>query len=249
VERVAFLVERTGERIPCLLNPESIVVRRLAGVRTRRSTGGPLTGAGLQDDPLLYTGGGRTEINLDLLFDISIGGSSIATEDVRDLTRPLWQLSEGVVEESGTGRAPVVRFVWGKAWNILGVVVAVAERLENFTSQGFPGRSWMRMRLLRVPEPLIPSPDAPTLGSAMPELPSEAEISPDQLVIREIRGGMPEGSQEGGPPVRLDVIAHELCGHPWWKPIAELNNVDDPTRLPTGTLLRIPNDWLSRGDR
>ena len=139
MERVAFLLEKTGERIPCLLNPESIVVRRLAGVRTRRSAGGPLTGAGLKDDPLLYTGGGTTEINLDLLFDIAIGGSTIATEDVRDLTRPLWELAEGSPEESGFSRPPVVRFVWGKAWNIPAIVVAVAERLENFTSQGFPG--------------------------------------------------------------------------------------------------------------
>ena len=29
MERVAFLVEDTGERIPCLLNPESLVVRRI----------------------------------------------------------------------------------------------------------------------------------------------------------------------------------------------------------------------------
>ena len=247
MERVAFLLEKTGERIPCLLNPESIVVRRLAGVRTRRSAGGPLTGAGLKDDPLLYTGGGTTEINLDLLFDIAIGGSTIATEDVRDLTRPLWELAEGSPEESGFSRPPVVRFVWGKAWNIPAIVVAVAERLENFTSQGFPGRSWMRMRLLRVPEPPLASPDAPTLGPSMPKVTADAEIPPDQLVVREIRGGVPQGQEEGSAPVRLDVIAHELCGYPWWKPIAELNNLDSPTQIPSGTLLRIPNDWLSKG--
>ena len=31
MERVAFLIEETGERIACLLNPESLVVRRIAG--------------------------------------------------------------------------------------------------------------------------------------------------------------------------------------------------------------------------
>jgi hypothetical protein len=36
MERVAFLLERSGERISCLLNPENLEARRTAGVRTRR---------------------------------------------------------------------------------------------------------------------------------------------------------------------------------------------------------------------
>ena len=70
MERVAFLVDDTGERIDCLLNPETVAVTRLAGVRTRGTATGQLTGAGLADDPLQFTGGGRTEIVMDLLFDI-----------------------------------------------------------------------------------------------------------------------------------------------------------------------------------
>ena len=37
MERVAFVVESTGERLGCLLNPESLVLRRLAGIRPRLS--------------------------------------------------------------------------------------------------------------------------------------------------------------------------------------------------------------------
>ena len=62
MERVAFIVDATGERIDCLLNPETFEVRRLGGVRGRRSAGGALVGTGLADDPLLFTGGGRTEL-------------------------------------------------------------------------------------------------------------------------------------------------------------------------------------------
>ena len=247
MERVAFLIEKTGERIPCLLNPDNVVIRRLAGVRARRSASGPLTGAGLKDDPLLYTGGGRTEMELDLLFDVSIRSSSMTSEDVRELTRPLWELAEGSSEENGFTQPPLVRFVWGKAWNIPGVVVAVSERLENFTSEGVPGRSWLRMRLLRVPEPVLPSPDAPTLGPSLPEVPDSQEIPPDQLLVHEVTGGVPEG-QEGGPPARLDSIASQLCGYPWWKPIAQFNNIDDPTSVAPGTLLRVPNGWLANGE-
>ena len=50
MERVAFLLERTGERIACLLNPESLVLRRRAGLRSRQSAGGLVTGAELADD-------------------------------------------------------------------------------------------------------------------------------------------------------------------------------------------------------
>jgi hypothetical protein len=59
MERVAFLIEDTGQRIGCLLNPESLVVRRTAGVQPRRSAGGALTGTSLPDDPLLFTEIGR----------------------------------------------------------------------------------------------------------------------------------------------------------------------------------------------
>ena len=37
MERVAFLIDATGERIDCLLNPETFEVSRLAGVRPRSS--------------------------------------------------------------------------------------------------------------------------------------------------------------------------------------------------------------------
>ena len=110
MERVAFLVEDTGERIPCLLNPETLVVRRSAGVRRASSVGGRATGTELGDDPLIVTGGGRTELELDLLFDTSLldghgrarAGWPVpgrpaapgAATDVRDLTRPLWRLAE-----------------------------------------------------------------------------------------------------------------------------------------------------------
>lgn len=35
MERVAFLIEPTGERLGCLLNPESVILRRAAGLQPR----------------------------------------------------------------------------------------------------------------------------------------------------------------------------------------------------------------------
>ena len=53
MERVTFVVESTGERLGCLLNPESLQVSRNAGVRRRRTATGLLAGAGISDDPVL----------------------------------------------------------------------------------------------------------------------------------------------------------------------------------------------------
>jgi len=245
MERVTFLLEKTGERIPCLLNPASVVVKRLAGVQPRQSDSGPLTGAALKDDPLLYTGGGATEILLDLLFDVTLAGSSLNSEDVRDLTRPLTALAEGDEGADGYGQVPLVRFVWGKAWNVLGVVAAVAERLEYFTPNGAPQRSWLRMRLLRTGE--SGSDDVQTLGSDLsPEdLPDEVDVSPDELRFYQTKGaGAGEGDEEESSSAeRLDEIAAPHYGKPaWWRLVAAFNKIDDPWKVPSGQVLMIPPD-------
>ncbi|HYO49498.1 MAG TPA: hypothetical protein VEW94_06570 [Chloroflexia bacterium] len=242
MERVAFLIEETNERIGCLLNPESLTLRRTAGVRPRRSAGGHLTGAGLADDPLLYTGGGRTELELDLLFDVSLAGSSITTDDVRDLTGPLWDLAENATTAEGYGRLSLVRFVWGKSWNMPGVVAAVAERLEQFTESGAPQRSWLRMRLLRVSEPFSGAPASQplqTLPSALDIAPEELGIPDDSVLVHEIIGGGDDSG--GGLGERLDEIAYRFSGHAaLWRPIARFNDIADPLDIPAGFLLRIP---------
>ena len=72
-----------------------------------------------------------------------------------------------------------VRLVWGKTVNAGAVVIAVAERLEHFAPSGAPRRSWMSMRLRRVPDaaatarpraPAAPPPGADTGSGAISEL-------------------------------------------------------------------------------
>lgn len=251
MERVAFLIEHSGERIGCLLNPESIVRRRAAGLRRRRSVSGLLTGRGLSDDQLIYTGGGTTELNLDLLFDVSVSGSTIATEDVRDLTAPLWALAENLPAEDGYGGPPLARFIWGKSWNIPGVIAEVAERLEWFTPEGLPRRSWLRMRMLRAAEPhsqpqtarqsnqvIAPPPAALVGGSPAGSTPTAAARSAaGGGRVYEVVGE----SGEGGSSEPLYNIASRHGRSPsWWKVIAEHNGIDDPLRIAPGTQLQVP---------
>ena len=245
MERVAFLLDKIGERLPCLLNPASVVVRRRAGVQPRESIAGPLTGAALKDDPLLYTGGGMTEILLDLLFDVTILGSTVKTEDVRELTRPLTALAEGSEGEDGYGQVPSVHFVWGKEWNVLGVVTAVAERFENFTTSGAPQRSWLRMRFLRTGDSGAGNVEALDDDLPLEALPDEVDVPPEELRFYQAKGaGEGEEDEEGGGGVeRLDEIAARQYGNPaWWRLIATFNNIDNPRDLSAGDVLMIPPD-------
>jgi hypothetical protein len=244
VERVTFLIEQTGERLGCLLNPETLVLRRIAGVRPRRSFDASLTGISMSDNPLLYTGGGFTDFVVDLLFDVSLAGSTIETDDVQDLTRPLWQLAENAAITSQYGRPPTIRFVWGKSMNIPAVVAAVAERFEHFSPGGAPQRSWLRMRLVRVDEPATPE----ATGSPLGDTPISAEdletldlsgIPETDIASHEIQGA--GGEEPGGSTQRLDEISYRYYGTAdLWRLLAAFNGIVDPLHLPPGLVIRIP---------
>jgi hypothetical protein len=247
MDRVGFLIEDTGERLGCLLNPETLEISRVAGLKPRRSASGLLTGKGLRDDPLLFTGGGTTEVKMDLLFDVGLAGSSIQTEDVRDLTGPLWQLAENALDDEGVARLRLVRFVWGKAWNIPGVIAAVAERFEDFTGEGIPRRSWLRMRFVRVenPEALSPRPGSrPGLAGEIPpaQLPPPEDILPERIRTHEVVGGPTEAGEGGVSGERLDALAHRSYGDPsYWRWLAVFNRIDDPLRVPAGQVVQVPS--------
>ncbi|WP_432896483.1 hypothetical protein ACQP1S_17535 [Micromonospora matsumotoense] len=234
MERVAFLVDESGIRIDCLLNPQTVQVTRVAGVRPRGSADGQLTGVGLADDPLVFTGGGRTELVLDLLFDTDLVEGPTPPEDVRTLTRPLWMLAENSAVAHGWQRPPLVRLVWGKTWNVPGVVVAVAERFDVFTRTGSPRRSWLRLKLLRVAE----SADEAQQGFAE-EL---AAASTPGIGVGQAVVATGDGSAAPGySGVRFDLLAHDALGSPLrWRLLAEHNRITDPFTVPAGTALAVP---------
>lgn len=247
MERVAFLVDETGERIDCLLNPETVAVTRLAGVRRRGTATGQLTGTGLADDPLQFTGGGRTELTLDLLFDVELVEEQQRPTDVRALTRRLWMLAENSTEELGGVRPPLVWLVWCKSWNIPCVITAIAERYDAFDSHGAPRRSWLRMKLVRVTESAAEAQadfeveleqakakaDAQAAEAAMVQpgtLPTEAVLA--------VGDGRSDPDYAG---VRFDLLATDAMGSPFlWRLLAAHNRIEDPFRVPPGTVLTVP---------
>ena len=244
MERVAFLVEQSGVRIPCLLNPESVVLRRASGVRPLRSVGGLAGANAMTDDPLLHTGGGTTEIVVDLLFDVSLIETPVPegqkpVTDVRTMTLPLWELTEHTdPTKSGSG---IVRFVWGKTWNIRAVIAALAERLEYFDVDGAPGRSWLRMRMLRVDEPDPQQLPAVAAPQAQPGAETQVVEVPPAPATAETPETTTEEEQQEPPPQRLDELAFRMYGDSsLWKSIAAVNGVIDPFHIPAGFTLRLP---------
>ncbi|MBQ0901103.1 hypothetical protein [Micromonospora sp. U21] len=241
MERVAFLIDSSGERVDCLLNPETVQVTRLAGVRHRAAAGGQLTGAGLADDPLVFTGGGRTELVLDLLFDVDFVEAQVRPGDVRVLTRPLWMLAENSSAEHGWLRPPLVRLVWGKTWNVPGVIIAVAERFDAFTGTGSPRRSWLRLKLVRAAE----TADQAEAGFAE-ELAaaSTPTAAPGSAVVAAGDGA----AEPGRSGVRFDLLANDALGSPLrWRLLAEHNRITDPLAVPAGTTLAVPPSGVPAG--
>ncbi|MDM4722261.1 hypothetical protein QTQ03_22710 [Micromonospora sp. WMMA1363] len=235
MERVAFLIDGSGTRVDCLLNPETVRVARLAGVRPRGAEDGQLTGVGLADDALVFTGGGRTTLVLDLLFDIDFVEAQVPPDDVRALTRPLWMLAENSTTEHGWLRPPLVRLVWGKAWNVPGVIAAIAERFDGFTLTGAPRRSWLRLKLVRVAEPAETAPDGFEEDLAATSTPT---VPPGSAVIARAGGA----GEPGWSGVRLDLLANDALGSPLrWRQLAERNGIADPLAVPAGTVLSIPS--------
>ena len=223
MERVTFLVEQTNERIACLLNPESLEIKRIAGVKKRSLSERPLSGTMQSDTPLQFTGGGETEFQFDLLFDVSVAGSTIQTTNVRKLTAPLWDLSENKYNSSGSAYLPVVRFIWGKSWNVPGIVTSVAERLEAFSPGGEPGRSWLRMRMLRVSEQQASEESQRPVSSFMNHdgqnagLTSGSEFDPAGLFTTTQQPGFTQGVENRAENVygnRLDLEAYAKYGDP-----------------------------------
>lgn len=243
MEKVVLLVEHSGAHLRCLLNPEHLELKRSAGVVARQSQTGAMTGIGLSDDPLLYCGGGSTELTLDLLFDISLVPRRPDTppvDDVRKLTGPLWQLAENPTTHSRYGRPPTVRFLWGASWNLRGLVTAVSERLEQFDAEGRAGRSWLRLRLRRVESSPIAEPNEPT---APPMTQDEARQRSESAPSHTYH---PAGSDSGE---RVDQIAAERFGHPGlWAVLADANGIDDPMMVDEKPL-RVPSEPLVSSPR
>lgn len=75
MERVAFLTP-AGDRVFAMINPDELTFERQAGLRPRLYNERPLAAVRRSDDPLIYVGGGVTDLKLNLLFDVELQARS-----------------------------------------------------------------------------------------------------------------------------------------------------------------------------
>jgi hypothetical protein len=169
--------------------------------------------------------------------------------DVRELTRPLWNLSESVTG-SARSKLPILRFIWGRSWNLPAVVTDIAERFERFDQEGRPRRSFLRLRLRRIAEPdAEPVPDfmsGEQHGSVTPffEFPG-GPIGTDDEAVERIELPVDEN---GLPSVSLDQLAARILGDAsQWRAIAAFNDIDDPLHLEAGMLIAVPETSTGSG--
>lgn len=162
------MVESTGKRIECQLNPESVTIKRRSGLVRREFPNGLMASRVDGEDGLIHTGGGRTEIELELLFDIEGAPDKTgyeANDDVRQKTNLFFEQTNLSESEEGGRQVPYLRMIWGKQWNMLVLCEAVSERVEQFDVNGCARRSWLSMRLLKVPEPVVDALPEISLGT------------------------------------------------------------------------------------
>ncbi|MGD8214033.1 hypothetical protein [Aestuariimicrobium sp. Y1814] len=236
MERVAFLIEDTGQHITCLLNPETVVMTRTAGVASRQVSGGRLTGAGLADDPLMFTGGGRTELKLDLLFDVDLAPAHLTVRDVRQMTRAIWALAENSAEVERQFRPPLVMLLWGSAWSIPGIITEVAERFDRFATDGSPLRSWLRLTLVRVGT--AADREGGEAWELQQRLPPVDLAAPPVGTLGIAGDGAPADPTTGAPtgatidPAQLGLLSRRAFGTELlWKQLLHYNGVEDPLEV------------------
>ncbi len=285
MERVAFLIEQSGERVFAMINPEELTFERQSGVRMRQRNQRPLASARRSDDPMIYVGGGVTDLKLNLLFDVDLLARSspsfsqapdvrtnlqappseartpllispndaltaaddgarappsapLGVTDVRDLSGPLWSLAENGAGDTLSDGPPIVHFIWGAAWNVPCIAISVAESFDQFSPDGTPLRSWVRIHLrrTRLLERVVRTPDL----SIMPQPRSgggrsDASI-PESVVLTD-----PISSS------RPDLLCDSVYGDMrLLHPLLEFNDIDDFWSLESGHTLVTPPAWLLR---
>lgn len=175
------------------------------------------------DSPILQFVRGQNEtLTLDLFFDTTENGMDEGAEDVRELTKPFYQL---VKIQPKTHAPPRIRFSWGQGLSFKAVVQSVQQRFTLFNPQGIPLRATLSLAFKEYK----------TLEEQIAELNLQ---SADHTKLRVVTAGD-----------TLNRIAAEEYGDPgMWRLIADANaGLASPRRLPPGTVLRIPpSDLFAR---
>ncbi|MFE7629749.1 hypothetical protein [Kocuria sp. NPDC057446] len=165
---------------------------------------------GLSNPILQFVNGNARVLTMDLLFDTYTDGGD---RSVLELTDPITDL----VSIDGSLHAPPrVMFLWG-VFEFIAVVEKVSQKLTMFASDGKPVRSTLNVTFKQY-------------RSVSEQLKNPRRNSADRTKRRVL---------ESHDSIWL-MAAREYGESRYWRLIAEYNDIDDPRRIPPGTVLVLP---------
>jgi nucleoid-associated protein YgaU len=216
----AFLEIEDGGELQCMFNPADLTISK-----SNSWDSGKAKGVNAPD--LKFQSGQSATLTLSLTFDTTREGGAVThyTTQLLDLMK-IRKTGKGSSKENNSGRPPWVRFHWGSASSFKAVVDRLQIKFTYFASDGTPLRAKVDLTLKQFSnEELLPYQNptsyTPTLHTVHRLLPGET----------------------------LDRVAARAYGDATrWRLIAEANGIQDPLRLPVGTMLAIPEPGVRRRD-
>lgn len=160
--------------------------------------------------PRQSTGSGTSKLTVELLFDTTAAGT-----DVRRHTEDVAFFIKAPPDRNNRPVQPGLSFEWG-SFIFRGVVKSMDETLDYFSEEGVPLRATLSLSVARPSIEFIPAPGAagagPGTGATAPLEPARTNDNMQSVAARNGNSGD-------------------------WKSMAAANNIDDPLRLPPGSLI------------
>ena len=216
-----------ADKIECWFNPKEFSLTKTNKWEVKPKAGSPLPDA-------QFTGSDSQKISLDLLFDDTDSPSG----DVRTICGKLFKMMEvdgtrfsggansggsGGAGNKNSGRPPTVEFGWGNLITFKAVCDSLTVQYTLFKPDGTPIRANAKLQLTQVAPATMP-----TGGQMKRQNPTTTGV-----------GGLRTHVVRDGDS--LQSIAYAAYGDATrWRPIADENGIDDPTRLRRGSVLTIP---------
>jgi hypothetical protein len=200
---------RGGKEVEAQFNPETLKLSF-----ANENKGGDQPGGNTKQ----FVGSASSKMSVELLFDTTADGS-----DVRKKTE---KVAHFIMAKSQRNRSnkrvpPRVRFEWG-SFIFEGVVDSMDETLDYFSEQGVPLRATVGLNLSRDDLVFVFGEPGRAGGGTL----GTAAGAPGTTPLEPARPGESLQSMAGRKGNSSD-----------WKAIATANDIDDPLRLPAGTLL------------
>jgi nucleoid-associated protein YgaU len=201
------------EEITCRINPNEFSIQKSANLHTDNQVGD------VKEGMTTYNGPSPSTLSVSLLFDdTGLSGAVGVVQSVPVCVAMLlsWTEPTPASELVGPPMPPIVDFSWGATQHFLGNVESVQVSYKLFRL-GVPVRAEVSLTMRSISTPLPMT--NPTSGGLVPRK-SRVVVEGDSLAS----------------------IAHRTYGKAAaWRSVAEVNGIDDPSRLRIGAELLLPD--------